>query len=127
MIWKAAKLPKGYGKINDGEGRTVAAHRVSWRLKHGAYPELAVLHKCDNPACVNPDHLFLGTLADNNEDMRQKGRKYSKLSKEQATEILRRCHTKLYPHKVLAAEYGVSLSLIRRISCRQSWFHIPQP
>lgn len=64
----------GYGEIGVEDGHQ-KAHRVSWMLKHGPIPVgMFVLHKCDNPACVRPAHLFLGTAQDNSDDMRRKGR-----------------------------------------------------
>jgi hypothetical protein len=71
--WQAAKTTKGYGRITV-EDRQLRAHRVSWYLTYNHWPELHVLHKCDNPACVNPDHLFLGTDRDNMKDMIHKDR-----------------------------------------------------
>jgi hypothetical protein len=74
-IWKASFTAKGYGRI-EVESQVVGAHRVSWELFKGPIPdELCVLHRCDNPPCVNPEHLFLGTVADNNKDMTEKGRR----------------------------------------------------
>jgi len=79
-IWIASKRNKGYGAIawkDKDSGKTIQerAHRLSYRLFVGLNPSnLFVLHKCDNPACCNPDHLFLGTKADNNRDMVEKGR-----------------------------------------------------
>ena len=78
-IWTAAhKNGKWkYGVITKtGKGDSlVLAHRVSWELHYGPIPEgLLALHKCDNPPCVNPSHLFLGTFFDNTNDMREKGR-----------------------------------------------------
>ncbi len=67
---------KGYGSIGTG-GRSKAdrAHRVSWRLHHGEIPAgMYVCHRCDNPPCCNPAHLFLGTVQDNNADREAKGR-----------------------------------------------------
>ena len=78
-IWTRAKFWDGYGNYSG-----FRSHRVSWTLINGSIPEgLFVLHTCDNPPCVNPDHLFLGTQADNNKDKAQKGR----------------CATKHKPHK----------------------------
>lgn len=75
--WNAAKNETGYGKMSSGirgEGN-LKAHRASWIINRGPIPEGAcVLHKCDNPGCVNPNHLFLGTKKDNSQDMIKKGR-----------------------------------------------------
>lgn len=69
--WRGYRTIKGYGSIGAGE----FAHRVAYELLVGPIPpKLYVLHHCDNPPCVNPSHLFLGTIADNNRDMVEKGR-----------------------------------------------------
>ena len=77
-LWQASQRNKGYGAFAytwDGKSIHDRAHRFSWRLHCGEIPTgLYVLHKCDVPQCVNPDHLFLGTIADNNRDMILKGR-----------------------------------------------------
>lgn len=78
-LWRGATNPKGYGRTGVGSHRSALAHRLSWNLAHGQIPAgLFVLHRCDTPGCVRPDHLFLGTAADNTADMIRKGRQYSR-------------------------------------------------
>lgn len=80
-IWTGAHQPfgkahgAGYGNMNLGSGRYAPTHRVSWELHNGPIPNgLWVLHRCDNPKCVRPEHLFLGTQRDNARDMMKKRR-----------------------------------------------------
>jgi hypothetical protein len=73
-IWTGHKNPQGYGRINVG-GKLMMATHISWEIFNGKIPErLYVLHHCDNPPCVRPDHLFLGTKKDNAQDALSKGR-----------------------------------------------------
>lgn len=74
--WTAGKQASGHGFFFPKHGKIVRAYRYAWELTFGAIPAgLCVLHHCDNPACVRPDHLFLGTQADNMRDMDAKGRR----------------------------------------------------
>jgi hypothetical protein len=72
--WQGALTKRGYGKIKEGI-KTFAVHRVAYTLYIGVIPkDFNICHKCDNPKCINPDHLFAGTQADNMKDKVKKGR-----------------------------------------------------
>lgn len=82
-LWSGSTMIVGYGKIRVGHSKDFSAHRISYAAKHGSIPQgMCVLHHCDVRACVNPDHLFLGTKKDNSQDMVRKGRNFSPASKK---------------------------------------------
>lgn len=91
ILWKGCLSPAGYGRMRWLDKKNHLAHRISYELNFGAFDKrLCVLHKCDTPACINPDHLWLGTLAENTKDMHKKGRghwhvKKLKLNKKDKT------------------------------------------
>lgn len=119
--WNAGLTNKGYGQFQAGYG-PVLAHRVSWFLTYGEEPNgMCVLHRCDNRRCVKPDHLFLGTKADNNHDMLAKGRHKgwphargsSQLSLEQVAEI--KALAGSTSQKTISKQFGISASHVCRI------------
>lgn len=128
-IWTGALGRKDYGLFGTN-GKTMRAHRLSYIFYIGEIPDgLFVCHKCDNPRCVNPDHLFLGTCLDNNRDMRTKGRDKprqgtenwkAKLTNEQVIAIF------YDPRKQaeIAAEYGVAVTKVSAIKTKACWKHV---
>lgn len=121
--WNGSRNSFGHGSLYRGgitERRLLMAHRVSWELHHGEIPEgMCVLHRCDVPYCVNPNHLFLGTKADNSKDMVNKNRQkrdsdlpQTKLTMIQV-EAIRKC-TKL-TQKEIATLCGVTQGTISLI------------
>lgn len=128
------KSGDGYGAFWFGRKR-VGTHRVAWLLCNGPIPSgLHVLHRCDTPACVNPDHLFLGTHQDNMRDRDAKGRcgargqrgekcPSHKLRLDDVTEI-RRMVAAGAQQTVLAARFGVHKATINDLVLRKTWAHI---
>ncbi len=122
--WLGHLSSRGYGQIRTGLSgdRRETAHRASWRLAHGQVPsDLFVCHRCDNPPCVNPAHLFLGTTQENTADRHTKGRSLrgaehgsAKLTDAQVAEI-RELWLWGSQGKALAIRFGVSQSLISGI------------
>lgn len=133
-LWTGARAKAGYGRIGTGghRGGHVGSHRIAWEIANGPIPDgLWVLHKCDNPPCVNPDHLFLGTLADNQADMRAKGRHIkgeactrSALTPSLVIEVRRLHRSEGMKHVDIARHLGVSAQAIRNVLSGKTWKHI---
>jgi len=109
-----------YGLFARIRGVTESAHRIMWELKNGPIPEgKQVLHKCDNPPCCRPDHLFLGTITDNMADMVKKGRQYKKIEDEDVVEIRQRYAKGGISQRKLGAEFGIKQmqvsGIVRRV------------
>jgi hypothetical protein len=110
-----------------------AAHRVSYEMANGLIPDdLQVCHHCDNPSCVNPDHLFLGTNSDNVADCISKGRQtrgsshpVAKLTEQQVLDIRTKYASGLFLQREIAAEYGITQDNVSYIIHRKTWKHIP--
>lgn len=125
-LWPFGKDADGYGQTVH-LGRNVRAHRVSWLRHRGDTGGLQVLHKCDVPSCVNPDHLFLGTQADNMRDRDAKGRTAmgergggSKLTVSGVLEIRREIASGA-DQRGLARRHGIHYTTIRRIATGRTW------
>lgn len=148
-IWLAGKDRKGYGKFSVGNSRDedgnrrnsmVSAHRYAYEMVHGSIPHhegfhgMCVLHRCDNPSCVNPDHLFLGTNEDNVHDMDMKNRRVNAqpkgsmhgmaiLDELRVSEIVAKRNSGITGASV-AKEYGVSQATVSAIMKGRLWRHL---
>lgn len=143
--WTAARDFHGYGRFSVARGKAAQAHRVAWMLAHGPVPAgMLVLHRCDNPPCVNPSHLFVGTDGDNAADKVSKGRQLKGDAQRRATAATlrrgsasnlavmteavvreaRRRRSEGAQADELAREAGVSVSTMNRALAGQTWRHV---
>jgi hypothetical protein len=139
--WKALRNEDGYGHFPSGirNGKNTKSHQASWLIYNGEIPKgMCVCHKCDNPSCVNPDHLFLGTYKDNNDDKMMKGRHrtrvfygaehpqrgenspHHKLSEDNVKEI-RKLRTEGYTLRALAKKFGITHGVVNNILQGRKW------
>lgn len=139
LEWCGSKTPQGYARVSiNGKQRLV--HRVMWEHQNGAIPGgMYICHKCDNPSCIRPAHLFLGTPADNNKDAYQKGRNTQKGEKN-GNNILSEKDVHFIRNKWIGKQFGwgekkiffqtyanifgVSTSTIEKVAKNHRWKHI---
>jgi len=147
--WSKCRHPEGYGEF--WAGRRFRTHRYSWQMHFGDIPDgMFVCHHCDNPPCVNPAHLFLGTHQDNMRDMIAKGRRNKaakprrrviqsrsersyvgqenpngRLTEEAARQIISRL-AKGELHTAIAADFPISHWAVAKIAQGRSWAHLPR-
>jgi hypothetical protein len=142
---EGCRLPNGYGKLGR-DGKTWLAHRWAWTQAFGAIPDgMHVCHKCDNRACVKPEHLFLGTRKDNMRDMVSKGRNRwvaspnrkapppsigesnfkAKLTAADVIDMRKLYAAGIADTVALGGIYGIRQCHAYRIVKRQNWKHVP--
>lgn len=134
-LWTSTVNRTGYGRFDcTTSGTRKLAHRQSWTIHRGPIPDgMWVLHKCDTPSCINPDHLFLGNNRDNMLDMIRKGRggsstmpkpgeanPHAKLTEAEVRAI----RSDARPQCVIASDYGMSPAAISQIKNRTRWAHL---
>ena len=126
-LWTAFKMPSGYGNFRTSDGHRLA-HRAAYRIFCGELVDgMDVMHSCDNPSCVNPEHLSLGSRTDNMRDAKSKGRNAkgekhgrSKLSVDQVIAI-RQMNG---PQSAIAKQFDISQPTVSDIKTRRKWAHI---
>lgn len=128
--WQGYINQAGYGQVRF-QGHVYLAHRLSYEANVGPIPDdLFVCHECDNKPCVNPNHLFLGTAADNTHDMMAKDRHavgersgMAKLTEEQVR-LIRQLKLDGISYRNLAQQFGVTIHNIKAVVCRKTWKHV---
>lgn len=133
-LWIGGLDKDGYGQIGEGgwHSKKLKTHRLAWELAFGTIPDgLSVLHRCDNRACVNPDHLFLGTQADNMHDMKRKGRASkgerhpsTRLTADDVRGIRERRRNTTETLVAIGNRYGVKLETVYSIVHGRVWTHV---
>lgn len=129
-VWTAYRDEFGYGRLNRRGFSGGMAHRTSYDINVGTIPPgMMVRHRCDNPSCVRPDHLELGTAQQNSDDQTERGRQRApkgaahhsnKLTDDQARAIFYDPRTQ----REIAAEYGISQSAVMMIKTKRNWRHL---
>lgn len=132
-LWTASTAGKGYGQLRiPGTRRNVYAHRFSYELYRGAIPPgMQLLHSCDNPRCVNPDHLSIGTCKENLQDMKEKDRstfgernQRAVLSKTQVEAIKILLASGAMSQGEIAKQFGVHQVQVSRIGLGKQWARV---
>lgn len=129
--WTGAVNVDGYGRRGKP---TVYAHRHSWEIHNGRSlaDDECVLHSCDNPSCVNPAHLSVGSKADNNRDRAAKGRSRDQhgerhnMAKLTEADVIEIRQLDGESHSRIAQRYGVSQTVVSAIKRRAAWAHVPE-
>lgn len=137
--WRGARNKHGYG-ITTIRNKQHLSHRIVWLHQHGVMNlSMKVLHRCDNPPCCNPSHLFLGTQSDNVYDMIAKGRRRNGISRTSAkkgeenyrakvknsdVEKIRELRKMETPLKEIARQFGIHVATVSDIVSRRTWKHI---
>jgi len=135
-LWVGATRGPGYGAFGvkrEGKWLQHLAHRIAWQLFKGPIPPAkCVLHRCDNRACVNPKHLFLGTFQDNTDDMLRKGRFTPARGSDQGSAVLVEerivdifmLHQNGWTQKAIGQQFGISQQGISDVLRRKTWRHV---
>jgi hypothetical protein len=131
ILWTGYKNKTGYGLVNvgkKGRNKWLKAHRIAWELNYGPIPNgICVCHKCDVRNCINPEHLFLGTKADNNHDRWKKGRRGNIVSGEEHPNSklnwtkIKFIRSSVLSQRKLSIITGVGKSEIGRIKSNKYW------
>lgn len=126
-LWLGGTQSQGYGMLGPRNAKVLASRYAYEKYRGPIPPKLQVLHKCDTPLCVNPDHLFVGTRRDNMQDASRKGRMHpgeadgmAKLTQQQVDQI-RRDASNGIPKVSLARQFNIHRSQISRIVNRRRW------
>lgn len=127
-LWMLATDRKGYGVARLGP-KWITAHRLSFLAFNGEINQKHVLHKCDNPGCVNPEHLELGTSLENNRQSARRGRRKFNGGESNPCAVLKEEDVRLIffdrrPQKDIARSYGVHPSIISRIKSGKKWTYL---
>jgi hypothetical protein len=129
QIWFGSTNGYGYGNLHFEDGVKLA-HRLAWSEKNGPIPEgMLVCHQCDIPACINPDHLFLGTKKDNSDDKVSKNRQSRTRGEKAGTAKLTAAEVlQIWAasglHREIAEQFGVHKSCVSLIKSRKNWAHL---